>query len=190
MSHGGGGADLAPLLILMCVEGVCILCSPEPSNVLEMQLIQHSQARPHCTQLFSQGDVFVPPLRSNSWNCTASKKSASAAISSLTIKRCAYQDRWVCIKLCAWCISCGAPSEFLWQLRWNSCYQGREAGVMSYYRQVTNATFLITLKRFLRKISQHRWPCETVWAAGCWEPNPGRQVPGVVNRGEQALLDL
>lgn len=61
---------------------------------------------------------------------------------------------------------------------------------MSYSCQVTNATFLITLKCFLRKISQHRLPCETVWAAGCWEANPGkRTLLGMVNRGEQAYLD-
>lgn len=165
---GRGLCPLQPRAFLNCGSG---------KNVLEMQLIQHGNlAKPMRAPLYialSQGDFILPSFRSNSWNLTTLKRPAPAAISSLMIKRCAHQDRCICIKLCAWHISCGASSEFLWQLGWNACSRGREAGVVSYYHQVTNVTFLIILKCFLR-ICQNRRSCETVWAAGCWESWPRR----------------
>lgn len=97
-----------------------------------------------------------------------SKHSAAADISSVMIKRCAHRCRCVCIKSCAWCISRGASREFSWSYWWNECCGGREGGVMSYYHQGTNVTFLIFLRCFPANACQSRLSSEGGggWSAG------------------------
>lgn len=85
------------------------------------------------------------------------------------IKRCAHQHRCVCINSCAWYISCGASSEFLWWYWWNWCCGGRGHGGLSYYHQGTNVTFLIFLKCFSANTCQSRLSSGATPALGCFE---------------------